>query len=199
MRPDWEASPDPLTLLQQGHSAAFETFVSQASATFLGFFRRLGAQPGEAEDLTQELFLRLLRAASWYRADGRFSAFCFRIARNLWIDQERRRAARPVPRPGEGDITDWPDPRSADQRPWEAMEQAEQGRRLLQALGELSTAHRLVFELAVVQERPYAEIASLLEIPVGTVKSRVFYCLKHLRTRLAPALPDSEPPARPLP
>ncbi len=199
MRPEWEASPDPLTLLQQGQSAAFETFVTQASATFLGFFRRLGAQPGEAEDLTQELFLRLLRAAGWYRSDGRFSAFCFRIARNLWIDQERRRAARPVPRPGEAEEAEWPDPRSDEQRPWEALDLAEQGQRLLKALEELSPAHRLAFELAIVQERPYAEIAALLEIPVGTVKSRVFYCLKHLRTRLAPAESDAEPPARPHP
>lgn len=196
MRPDWEASPDPLTLLQQGQPAAFETFVTQASATFLGFFRRLGAQPGEAEDLTQELFLKLLRAAAWYRSEGRFPAFCFRIARNLWIDHERRRAARPLQRPGESEEEQWPDLDSAAERPWERLEQAEQGQRLLRALQQLSPAQRMAFELAIVQERPYAEIAQILGIPVGTVKSRVFYCLKELRERLLPAEQRSEPPAQ---
>lgn len=190
MRSDWEVTPDPLTLLRQGLPESFERFVQLESATFLGFYRRLGASPSEAEDLTQELFLRLLRSAAGYSGEGRFVPYCFRVARNLWIDQERRRAGRPVQAAGIDEEEQWAEPSPSGELVLERLELEDQGRRLLAALQELTEAQRSVFELAVVQERPYSEIAALLAIPVGTVKSRVFYCLQHLRARLG----DSDSP-----
>ena len=58
--------------------------------------------------------------------------------------------------------------------------------RLRSALAELSEPHRIVFELGVVQELPYADISEALDIPVGTVKSRMFHAVRKLRAVLEP-------------
>jgi RNA polymerase sigma factor (sigma-70 family) len=197
VRSDWDGNPDPLALLRQGLPENFERFVHLESPSFLGFFRRLGASSSEAEDL----FLRLLRGASGYREHGRFLPFCFRVARNLWIDHERRRAARPLQAIAADEEEHWSDPAQTGDAASARLEQQDQAQRLLQALGELSPSHRAAFELAIVQERPYSEIALLLSIPVGTVKSRVFYCLQLLRQRLgdlADAPPSGAPSLAPL-
>ncbi len=188
MKADWSNSPDPLAALQAGDLSPFERFVQIESSTFIGYFRRLGAGLDEAEDLTQELFLRLYRHAHRYRPGARFEAFCFRIARNAWIDFERRRAVRPraaagLEEEGGEDLTHL----SADDRqvaPDQVAELRDEAARLRAGLAGLSAGHREVFELAVVQERPYPEISELLGIPVGTVKSRMHVAVKRLRAFL---------------
>lgn len=196
MKADWSNSPDPLAALQAGDLSPFERFVQIETTTFLGYFRRLGAGLDEAEDLTQELFLRLYRHADRYRPGARFEAFCFRIARNAWIDFERRRAVRPRAAAGteEEDARDLEHLSPGDRQvaPDHAAELRDEAARLRAGLAELSAGHREVFELAVVQERPYPEISELLGIPVGTVKSRMHVAAKRLRAFLEE---DSRPAA----
>jgi RNA polymerase sigma-70 factor (ECF subfamily) len=76
------------------------------------------------------------------------------------------------------------DLRSKSDEPDRRLARHDDGRALARALATLSPIHALAFELAVVQQRPYAEIAGELAIPVGTVKSRVFHALRHLREAL---------------
>lgn len=180
----WDSDGDPLVALQAGDPSLFEAFVAAESVTFLGFFRRLGAKPTEAEDLVQEVFLKLFRHAETYTPTGRFPAFAFRIARNAWIDRSRRLAARPRLVSGDGDE----DERGLlDAQPQEGptplalAEREEEAGRVRDALQSLSEGQRLVFELGVIQELPYVEIARLLEIPEGTVKSRMFHAVRRLR------------------
>jgi RNA polymerase sigma-70 factor (ECF subfamily) len=185
---DWKAESDPLVALGEGDPKPFEAFVIDETPTFLAFFRRLGAQPTEAEDLTQDLAFKLYRQAETYRAEGRFRAFAFRVARNLWIDRVRKVGREP--RRTQGPVGD--DMPSllyslADERqpePGLALEQREEAERLILALGQLSEGQRLVFELGVMQELPYQEISEILEVPVGTVKSRMFHAVRNLRTAL---------------
>ncbi len=185
---DWKAESDPLVALGQGDPKPFEAFVIQETPTFLAFFRRLGAQPTEAEDLTQDLAFKLYRQAETYRAEGRFRAFAFRVARNLWIDRVRKLGREP--RRTQGALREdmpsllysLPDERQAE--PGLALEHREEAERLLIALGNLSEGHRLVFELGVMQELPYQEISEILEVPVGTVKSRMFHAVRNLRSAL---------------
>ncbi len=198
----WDSPEDPLAALRDGDPEPFERFVEARAAAFHGFYRRLGARAGEAEDLTQELFLRLVRHARRYRPQERLEAFCFRIARNAWVDHQRRRALRPVREADLGDAEDAPrsteraQAGEAEQDPLELREEAD---RLLAALEHLPETHRAVFELGLIQERPYPEIAELLGIPVGTVKSRMHHALKKLRALLdvaepTPAAPKATPP-----
>lgn len=187
MKGSWDSDRDPLTALREGDPAPFEAFVAAESATFLGFFRRLGASPGEAEDLVQELFLKMFRHAETYVPSGRFAAFSFRIARNAWIDRQRRRAAAPRAWTEEQEADGWRalagarDPSAA---PGDALEREEEAARVRRAMARLPEHQRIVFELGVLQELAYEEIAGLLDVPVGTVKSRMFYAVRRLREEL---------------
>lgn len=184
MKADWEESRDPLAALRDGNRAPFEAFVETELTTFLGFFRRLGANAAEAEDRTQDLFLRLYQHAETYHRQGRFAAYAFRVARNLWIDVSRRASRREVGRHGGEDDAplEFRDPSQAE--PIEGLSRAEEVDRLRGALAELPDHHRLVFELGVVQELPYQEISSILEVPVGTVKSRMYHAVRKLQAAL---------------
>jgi RNA polymerase sigma-70 factor, ECF subfamily len=184
----WETDGDPLEALAAGDRSPFEDFVRRSTPQFLGFFRRLGADEPEAEDLIQETFLKLFQSARTYRPDGRFAPFAFRIARNAWIDRRRRSAVQARAAGGEESEAALPGvERAAVDRspsPGEALEEREEVARLREALATLPEHQRLVFELGVVQGLPYAEISAALEIPEGTVKSRMFHAVRRLRELL---------------
>jgi len=186
---DWDALGDPLAALRDGDNLVFETFVRTEAGTFTGWFRRQGASPEEAEDLTQEVFVRLVRGAPRYQPQDRLEAYCFRTARNVWID--RRRADNV--RRHQGGVSDalLEDLPGREPEPEEPAARNEEAQRALACLARLPEGQRQVFELGVVQELPYADIAKLLAIPVGTVKSRMFHALERLRTLLA--MPDPTP------
>ena len=189
MKGTWDDHRDPIRALPD--PALFEEFVRTETRTFLGFFRRLGAAPEEAEDLVQEVFLRLYHRASSYQPQERFGAYAFRTARNAWIDLQRRRASRPghlsldaaSPDPGPAGRNGAFHERLAtdDPTPAEGAARREDAGRLRAALACLPEHHRLVFELGVLQELSYAEIGAILDIPVGTVKSRMFHAVRKLR------------------
>lgn len=179
----WDEGLDPLSALRGGDSSRFEAFVKAETGTFVGFFLRQGAERAEAEDLTQEVFLRLFRSSTNYDARDRFSAFTWRVARNAWIDRKRRRVFR-----GEGGEDErgrfGGDLQDEHEGTLDGLERNEEAGKVHSALAKLSESHRLVFELGVVQELPYATISDMLEVPVGTVKSRMFHAIRKLRELL---------------
>ena len=183
MKGTWDEAPDPLSALRAGDSSRFEAFVESEAGTLVAFFTRLGAGRAEAEDLCQEVFLKMYRSVDSYRSQDRFVPFVFRIARNAWIDRRRRRAIRPV---GEDEDGGTPLARMEDdsEPALEHLSRREEVARLHSALADLSEPHRLVFELGVLQEMPYADISETLDIPVGTVKSRMFHAVRKLREAL---------------
>lgn len=188
MRGAWdEPAQDPLSALRDGDPTPFERFVVLETATLFGFFRRLGAPAEEAEDLAQETLLKLYRNAQRYEARERFSSFVFRVARNAWIDSQRRRAVRPERAAGDGGDDD-PDraARVTAQQPdaGAGLDGRTRAAALLDALGALPEGQRAVFELGALQELPYEEVSEVLGIPVGTVKSRMFHAVRRLRERL---------------
>ena len=206
MKGNWDSDRDPLAALRKGNSAPFEAFVRSEAATLIGFFMRLGAEATEAEDLTQEVLLKLYRQAESYEPRQAFGAFALRIARNAWIDRRRRAGARPQPRSmhavgedgsgaeggGSGSIE--AGLAAAGREPGHELGVREELQRLRVAMSGLSPNHTLIFELAVVQERPYAEIAEELDIPIGTVKSRVFNALRKLREAMSAEPAEGSPP-----
>lgn len=151
---------------------------AHAAELYRFVLRQLG-DPGAAEDVVQETFLRAWRTADRFDARrGPLRAWLFAIARNLVIDHARRRAVRPV-QPveadslvalagGDGGFDE------ATMTAWMVEE----------ALRRLSDDHRVVLVETYLRGRPYAEVSADLGIPVGTVRSRVFYGLKALRVVL---------------
>ena len=180
---DWDLPRDPLAALRDGDPAPFEAFVRDHARRLFAFFRRQGAGVHRAEDLTQEVFLKLYRHSPRYRAQERFPAFCLRVARNVWIDDRRRAAARvssSAAAPA-GEPVDAAPAERALPDPHEWAELRDETDRLRAAVRELPEHHRSVFELGVLEGLSYPEIAALLDVPLGTVKSRMFHAVRRLR------------------
>ncbi|NRB28868.1 MAG: sigma-70 family RNA polymerase sigma factor [Roseibacillus sp.] len=175
-----------MAALAAGQPALFDAVVIAETGTLLGFFRRLGAGPGEAEDLVQDTIVKLFRSAQRYQSNDRFEAYAFRAARNVWIDSRRRAGVRE--RAIGGSSEDREDVlesiRGREEEPFESLELSERSQLLDEAVSRLDEAHRVVFELGVLQGLSYAEVSELVDIPVGTVKSRVHHAVRKLREML---------------
>jgi RNA polymerase sigma-70 factor (ECF subfamily) len=109
-----------------------------------------------------------------YRPAGRLDAYLLRIARNLWIDSRRKK--RPISA-GEN----LPDGEAPGETPIESLDRRDRAMILRTVLAQSGSATQELIELAVLQQLPYQDVAEILNIPVGTVKSRVHYALKKLR------------------
>ncbi|GAB4143557.1 MAG: sigma-70 family RNA polymerase sigma factor [Planctomycetota bacterium] len=183
--PKASAGEDLLARYRAGDSGAFRELVDLYQERLLQFFYRLCWDRDRAEDLTQELFIKLIQGARRYRPQGRLSTFVYRVATNLWIDHYR--ATRPRRRLVSLDqvvFEDGPQDPSDQGNPVRCATDGEEKLVLRKALESLTEPHRIVFELAVYQERPYAEISELLRIPVGTVKSRMHNAVHALKRML---------------
>lgn len=179
--PERTGDADALLMLRvrEGDHAAFSSLMAAYEKKVLNFFLRLGVQY-DAEDLAQQTFLRLYNYRHRYEPRAKVSTFLFLLARQVWIDELRKRKRREKLVESLTQETEGASARSA------ADEVAAQGTAdLQQALASLPEGMRLVIELGVYQELPYAEIAEILEIPEGTVKSRMFNALAQLRALLA--------------
>ena len=181
-----EEQPDLLTRFREGDPSAFSSLVAEMGPRLKGFFLRQGAQASTAEDLTQHVFLRVYQSSDRYQASGRLAAYLLRIARNLWIDYCRKK--RPFSL-GES----FPDAADSGPGPVELGEAGDRAALLRKALASMDSATQEIIEMAVLQQLPYQDVAAVLHIPVGTVKSRVYYALRKLREVLEHPLRDSTP------
>jgi RNA polymerase sigma-70 factor (ECF subfamily) len=180
---------DLLAMYRDGEPQAFRQLVDLYRERMLQFYYRLCWDRQRSEDLTQDLFLKLMLGSKRYRPEGRMTTFIYRVATNLWIDHYRQQ--RPRPRFHSFDQVVHPNDDSAPRQyagdtptPDEQLSDGEERTAMRQALERLTEPHRLVFELAVYQERPYGEISDLLDIPVGTVKSRMHNAVHALKEML---------------
>lgn len=177
--PDPEEAQDPLEALRRGDPGPFERFVQVQAPGLVGFFLRMGAGRAEAEDLAQDSFLRMVQRLDRYEPQGRPQAWLLRIARNAWIDRRRRDAIRPWR--GRAAAVEELDLAGSGPGPVREASGREAHARLTRALEQLPAGQREAFELGAIQGLPYGEVAELLAIPVGTVKSRMFHAVRRLR------------------
>ena len=157
---------------------AFAVLVRRHEKMLLNFFARSGVQY-DSEDLVQQTFLRLYRYRARYVATAKVTTFLFLLARQVWIDELRRRKRHERLVSG---LAAEPRPEAAGAEAAEATASGEMD--LARALASLPEGLRQVVELGVYQDLPYAEIGTILGIPVGTVKSRMFNALAKLRAFL---------------
>lgn len=180
-----KTDPDLMRELQEGSRLAFDKLFLRHQVGVYGFFARLSGDQELAEDLTQEVFLRLYLHAGTYTPSAKFTTYLYRIARNCWIDQLRRKKTRgtmdSLDRPLSGDMV-LADRLAAEvESPEARLERADRAQAVREGLAGLPEEQRVVFVLSEVQGLKYQEIADILEIPVGTVKSRMHVAVNRLR------------------
>ncbi|MDY3618181.1 RNA polymerase sigma factor [Agathobaculum sp.] len=173
-----------LARARRGELAAFEQLVAMYEKRVFAVALRSCGSPEDAADIVQEAFLRAWRAMDSFRGDSGFSTWLFRITMNLCVDFARRKNAAPQTQPLVGeDESEREIPDSAP-TPEERLENSELGRELAAALAEVSEDHRRIVLLRDVSGLSYTEIAEVLEISEGTVKSRLSRARLALRSVL---------------
>ncbi|MHC4224307.1 MAG: RNA polymerase sigma factor [Planctomycetota bacterium] len=192
--PDQREDQELMARIQAGDVRAFEMLYARYSHPLLNFFFQMCFDRTAAEDYLQETFLRVWRARAGYRPIGKVSTWLFQIAKNFWFNERAKMKRRPFHSVagGEEAQAQWsslPDGR-ADSAPDSAARARETEAAIGEAVSGLSEKLRMVFVLGRYRGLPYAEIAEILEIPVGTVKSRMALAEKNLRARLADRVED---------
>lgn len=173
----------------EGNDQAFQILVSRYQGKLVNYISTLVHDYELAVDLAQETFIRVFRYADRYRGDYQFSTWVYRIATNLAIDELRRRErkgrfsfrhmiglfekdGKPLP---------IPDMRPSPERTLDGKERLQ---RLQAAVDSLPAKYRLPFLLKEVEDLSYEEICQVLEISMGTVKSRIHRAKMLLREKL---------------
>ncbi|MEZ6194923.1 MAG: sigma-70 family RNA polymerase sigma factor [Planctomycetota bacterium] len=175
---------------KRGDYNAFAVLVDRHQRPLVRFFFGFVGDRQRAEDAAQEVWRKIFRARRDYEPRARFTTFLYRVARNHWIDTCRAASKRgteySLDRPLKGE--DGPGAGafvpSGEETPLEAMENLELKEAIEVALSQLPDGQREVFAMAEFQGLKYAEISEILEIPVGTVKSRMFNAVRRLRELL---------------
>lgn len=182
--------PDDAELVgrvRSGDVDAFEVLVRRYERRIYNLALRYSGDPEDARDLTQEAFIRAYQALASFRGEASFPTWLYRIATNVCFDELRRRRHRPeatldeplATRDGETER------QVADGQPGpsQRLEQKELGEIIQREIAALSEEYRAVVILRDLQDLAYEEIAEVLGISLGTVKSRLHRARAALRAR----------------
>ena len=161
---------------QRGDGDAFEQLLLEHQKNVYNLCYRMAGNPDDAMDLSQETFLRAWRCLDQYQFASAFSTWLYRLCSNICIDfLRRRRRQQTVPltfedADGEEQTYAVPD---VQPLPEEQVELKLTRETLAAAMAQLLPEHRAVLQLRVVNEMSYEQIADVLDIQIGTVKSRL--------------------------
>ena len=183
--------PDPDLVLRilEGNEVLFEALVRRYQARVVAHVARMVGSREDALDLTQEIFLKVFAALHRDNAEFKFSTWLFRIAGNAAIDHLRKRRPRTVP-------LEIPDPESRSGvsaiehespglDPYGELRNVERGRAISRAIADLPFEFRELITLRHFGGLSYEEIAQLKNMPLGTVKNKLFRARVVLKERLA--------------
>lgn len=178
---------------QAGQAEAFDRILTAYGPRLYGYLYRLIGSRQDAEDLLQDLFVRVVRGIGDYDHTGRFESWLFRIALNLVRDRQRhlRRRRGLLGAWGSGNGQGGEEVRAAepvaDEEPSAAMERAEDADQLQAALAALPPAEREVIMLRFFSDLTFQEIADVMGTPLGTALARGHRALRRLRGLLEEA------------
>jgi RNA polymerase sigma-70 factor (ECF subfamily) len=170
----------------RGQTAAFGKLVSRYQDRLFNTVYRLVGNAEDANDVVQETFIHAYQALSSFKGDSLFYTWLYRIAVNTAISWKRKQ--RPALRlqldRGPDGVAREPMDVSPGSQPGHALERAEQGRRVQEALNRLSAEHRAVLLLKDVEDQKYETIAEIIGVPIGTIRSRLHRARLEFRTVL---------------
>jgi len=168
--------------LQRGQTDAFEILIRRHEKTIFNLVYRMLGDYDEAAEVSQEAFLSAYRAIGTFRGDSNFSTWLYRIALNHATTRRKSLNTRQQRNVSIENTEPVSDPQPG---PAETMEKKEIRERVQQALNSLEPDDATVILLRDLQDVPYEEVARVLEIPIGTVKSRLHRARQALKTELA--------------
>ena len=190
-----EEVPDEVLMLrfQGGDRAAFASLVKKHKTPIYNFILRLVRSSSAAEDLAQDVFVKVVQSAVDFKHESKFSTWVYSIARNLCIDHLRKMSLRQHPSLDQArpDTPDGPTllDRTPDRHPSASVERsvigAELGQRITRCVEALPQEQREVFLLREVGQLPFKDIAVITGVPENTVKSRMRYALERLQENLS--------------
>jgi RNA polymerase sigma factor (sigma-70 family) len=168
-----EQQPELLEQFARGDLEAFETLFRRFQGEVFGWIVRIVRDPGTAEDLTVETFWRIYRARARFDAKRSFGAWARRIATNAALDHMKTARQETILLDDSAAIT-----------PVDPGVQQDIRERTQLAFRQLPAKLQVTATLALIEERPYKEIADLLGTSEGAVKTRVFRAQRLLRENL---------------
>lgn len=169
---------------QQGDSSAFDQLVSRWDRKIQGAIYRMVGSGEESRDLCQEAFLKAYRGLSGFKKEARFSSWLYQIAVNVCRDRMRRQRGKTVVSLDEmSNAGELPFKGTAPSA-LELMEAGDLSRTVAAAVASLPEEQREVVVLKEYQDLTFLEIAEALDVPVSTVKTRLYRGLTQLRQRL---------------
>jgi len=169
----------------QGDTAAFGVLVRRYQERLYRTVYHLVDHAEDAQDVVQEAFLNAYQSLAGFKGDALFFTWLYRIAVNTAISLKRKRRVmvRMDGGPGRETIPEPSDP-AEQSRPEHVLEQQEQEQRIRQALSRLSPEHRAVLVLKDMEGQKYETMAEVLQVPIGTIRSRLHRARLELRELL---------------
>ncbi len=185
--------------VKRGDLAAFEALVDKYKQPVTNLMARTLGDPTEAEDLAQNVFVQVFRAASRYQPSAKFSTWLFTIARNLCWNELRRRSRHPTVSLEQHpeDHEEFGEKQYEDPRitlPPDLLLRRELENKVRQALAELPENQRLAILLFQEEELAYEDIAKILDCSLSATKSMIHRGRETLKKRLKPYLRSGDWP-----
>jgi len=175
-----------------GQQRAFRELLKRYEKPVFSLVYRMVRDSALAEDLAQEAFMRAFGAIKSYNPNYKFSSWIFKIANNLVIDYLRKKRLQTVSIHGSPNaVTEDEqartslDPESREERPDTYVENVELGSEIEAAIAQLRPEYRAVTLLRHVEGYSYQEIANIMELPLGTVKTYIHRARLELKSALA--------------
>jgi RNA polymerase sigma-70 factor, ECF subfamily len=169
----------------RGRNEAFGELVRRYQDRLYNTVYRLLDNAEDARDVVQDSFLNAYQSLDSFKGDSRFFTWLYRIAMNTAFSLKRKqRATLSIDRAREGSAAAEPPDTSISNQPNFALEQADEERLVQQALNSLSPEHRAVLILKDMEGQKYEAMAEVLQVPIGTIRSRLHRARLELRELL---------------
>ena len=177
-------SPEPeiewMARIRDGDMEAFRLLVEAHQSRVVGTIAKMLGSEAEAEDLAQQVFIRIWKSAPRYKPTAKFTTWLFRITRNLVFNELRRK------RHFANRVEEIPEPvERSEKEPDQVLLDSELQIAIQDAINKLPETQRLAIVLRRYEEMPYEEIAKVMGTTVPAVKSILFRARAELRERLA--------------
>ena len=185
------SDPAVVAEARKGSEVAYRELLSRYERPVFSLIFRMVRDRETAEDLAQETFIKVLNNLDRYSPEFKFSSWLFKIANNLTIDHLRRRRVDTISIEGAPDAVTSESAKatsiavvSDSESPLEELESRELGAAIEQAIGKLRPEYRACIMLRHVEDKSYEEIAEIVKLPLGTVKTYIHRARHELRSAL---------------